>query len=142
MNTLENEIIEFVALERRKKPAALSLDSRLQDDLGFDGDDAVELFKMFEKRFTTDCSALWANWDKHFGSEGGPGLVFFVSALVIFGVGFGLTGLVSPGLRWYAGIFLVVVWIWPLKCWPWRDPKPSEITIRMMVDAARAKRWP
>ncbi len=48
----------------------MSLDSRLQDDLGLDGDDAFELFEKFEKKFETDCSALWSQWDSHFGPEG------------------------------------------------------------------------
>lgn len=142
MDTLENEIIEFVARERRKKPELVSLDSRLQDDLGLDGDDAVELFKTFEKRFSTDCSALWSKWENHFGLEGGPHPLFALCALFVFGLGFSLGAIISHALRWYTGIFLVVVWIWPLKTWPVRGRNLEPITIRMMVDAARAKHWP
>jgi acyl carrier protein len=142
MDTLETEIIEFVARERGKKPEKLQPDARLQDDLGLAGDDAVELFKSFEKRFSTDCSSLWFKWEKHFGPEGGPSPLFVLCAFVVFGIGFGLAAFISPALRWYAGIFLVVVWSWPLKCWPMTRRSLEPITVQMMVDAARAKRWP
>jgi Protein of unknown function (DUF1493) len=72
MDALENKIIEFVANERRKKPETVSIDARLQDDLKLEGDDAVALFQEFERRFTTDCSSLWSNWENHFIPEGGP----------------------------------------------------------------------
>ena len=142
MDELEKRVIAFVASERGAKPEKISVDSRLQDDLGLDGDDAVALFKSFEREFSADCSSLWGNWDKRFGPEAGPHPVFILACLVIFAAGIALGSLI-PGIpKWWWGILFVGIWIWPLKCWPMRGRHLEPITIRMMVDAARAKRWP
>jgi acyl carrier protein len=44
-NSIEARVIEFVALMAEVEPDRVTLSARLLDDLGIDGDDAVDLFR-------------------------------------------------------------------------------------------------
>ena len=48
--------------------AAISLESRLCEDLGMDGDDAWDFFQRFAREFGVDLSTM--QWRRHFGAEG------------------------------------------------------------------------
>jgi len=39
-------------------------------DLGMDGDDAVEFFEAFGQTFSVDLARLWQHWHHHFAPEG------------------------------------------------------------------------
>jgi acyl carrier protein len=55
----------------------LSPDTRLLDDLGMDGTDAMEFMEAFSKEFDVDMSEF--EFDSHFGSEGfSPVDVFYL----------------------------------------------------------------
>jgi acyl carrier protein len=62
------EKIKMLVAEERSEPISnIGLDTTLQDDLGMDGDDAVEFFTLFSERFNVDLTDL--QWERHFGSE-------------------------------------------------------------------------
>jgi acyl carrier protein len=80
MTDIEQSVVGFVAEETGYNPKRLALDSRLAHDIGVDGDDAVELFQKFEKRYEVDLTSLYEHWDQHFGPEGGgPGMGFMIA---------------------------------------------------------------
>jgi hypothetical protein len=58
----------FVAVHTLYPRRRMTLDTRLMEDVGLDGDDAVELFRDFAVHFEVDLSEI--NWDRHFGPEG------------------------------------------------------------------------
>jgi acyl carrier protein len=60
VDSTEEKVINFVVRERATKRAKVSSSSRLQYDLGLDGDDAVEFFRSFEKEFSVDLQSLWS----------------------------------------------------------------------------------
>ncbi len=68
MHILAEDIIAFVARETGIHPSKLTLSTRLLDDLGIDGDDAVEFFEHFEQAFGVDLSDF--PYYRHFGPEG------------------------------------------------------------------------
>jgi hypothetical protein len=84
---LERRILEFTAKERAIKAERVRLSSRLADDLGMDGDDAVEFFQAFGRDFNVDLNSLWQQWDRHFHPEGGPSLGFLIVTGVAVVVG-------------------------------------------------------
>jgi hypothetical protein len=65
---LNEEIIDFVKHELWEPKKGLSLDTSLLDDIRIDGDDAVEFFEKYSKRFKVDLSGI--RWNLHFGPEG------------------------------------------------------------------------
>jgi hypothetical protein len=139
MDSIEEKVLNFVA--RATKRAKVSFSSRLQYDLGLEGDDAVEFFRSFEKECNVDLQSLWSNWDQHFVAEGGPGWGFFVMCLVLFGFGVAIARMASWHPFWAWGILLVAFWIWPMRCWPFSGKKLTPITVHNLTKATRAGRW-
>jgi acyl carrier protein len=70
MTELEQDIIAFIANETGTERSSVRLSSRLAQDIGLDGDDAVELFEEFGEKFHVDLTALGDHWHDHFHSEG------------------------------------------------------------------------
>jgi uncharacterized protein DUF1493 len=64
---LELAVMEFVARETSARLSALSLDTRLREDLGVDGQDAADLFNDFSATFGVDLSSF--HLSEHFGPE-------------------------------------------------------------------------
>jgi acyl carrier protein len=56
---IEAEVIDLIARERGLPHHKVALSSRLLQDLGMDGDDAVEFFQDFEKRYGADLAPLY-----------------------------------------------------------------------------------
>ncbi len=76
-DSLKAKIISFVAEERAESAERVSLTTRLFEDLGLDGDDAVEFFEKYQGEFDVDLSSM--EWDRHFGPEGcNPFALLFV----------------------------------------------------------------
>ena len=73
---LENRIISLVAEERKEDPRKMTANTRLLEDLGMDGDDAVEFFEKYEVMFEVDLTKI--KWARHFGPEGFNPFVFFL----------------------------------------------------------------
>ena len=66
---LFDRIRTHVAKVRCLSVEEVSLDSRLGDDLGMDGDDAVEFFQHYAREFHVDLAGM--RWKRHFGPEAG-----------------------------------------------------------------------
>jgi acyl carrier protein len=83
--TIEDEVFDFVAAQRGMKREKLKLSDQLLVDLGMDGDDAVEFFEKFEKKFEVNLTYLQEHWSEYFGPEGiagsGP-LLFGILAMI------------------------------------------------------------
>src|SRR5689334_7455628 len=91
----QSEVIGLLAHERGLPRESLRLSDRLLQDLGMDGDDAVDFFNNLHERFGTDLTQLHQHWSEHFGPEGFScwnGLVI-IPAAVIGGVVAGLARL-------------------------------------------------
>ncbi len=54
--------------------ADLCRTTRLGEDLGMDGDDAVDFFEDFAETFRVDLADM--RWDRHFGPEGCNPLIY------------------------------------------------------------------
>jgi acyl carrier protein len=147
-DSIQAEVIEFVAGVAEVKPERVTLDARLLDDLGIDGDDAVEFFNAVHERFGTDLTHLYERWSDHFGPEGVPlsaGLVILAAA-VIGGLTFShLDDVVGnviavAAAAMMAALFIVVsIWI-GRKLGLIEDVTP--ITVREVVQAVEAGAWP
>lgn len=55
-------------------------DSRIQDDLGVTGDDAVELLEAVHERYSTDLSQF--PFDDYFGPEGCPPISYIYKWII------------------------------------------------------------
>src|SRR6187551_863123 len=92
---LKGEVIDLVANERGLARERVQLSDRLLQDLGMDGDDAVDFFKSVHERFGTDFTHLGEHWSSHFGPEGVSCLtvLVLVPAVLIGGAIAGFAGL-------------------------------------------------
>jgi acyl carrier protein len=68
---INKQIIQFIAHQISEKPEKIFLETRINIDLGVDGDDAVELLDEFSTLFNVDLSHF--QHDKYFGPEAGGG---------------------------------------------------------------------
>ena len=136
------EIIERVAEQTGIKRERITASTRLLHDAGMDGDDAVEFFTDFEKRYGADLTPLYLHWSRHFGPEGFGTpmgllamLLLVVAPVVLIPLG------VSP--MWGRGLELVAVVsrsLWHRR-WPMKDDTIA-ITVGDLALAARSKQWP
>jgi len=69
MTTIEDQVLELLAAERGMDKSEIQPEDSLAQDLGMDGDDAVDFFRSFAKNFNVDIESLWLNWKRHFSSE-------------------------------------------------------------------------
>ncbi|HWA00282.1 MAG TPA: hypothetical protein VG841_08200 [Caulobacterales bacterium] len=130
------------------KPERVLLTSRLLDDLGIDGDDAVELFDDINKRFGTDFASLYERWGGYFGPEGMPlsAELVIILAMVIGGVvAYAVTGPFGDVAGSIVGITavsaLIAVSIW-IKRKLGLGKKITPITVAEVVRAVEAGAWP
>src|SRR6516225_8445920 len=65
---LQERVLAFVSEAADVSVERLTLGTRLEEDLGITGDDAVELLSGFAERFGVDMARL--DIHKHFGPEG------------------------------------------------------------------------
>lgn len=133
-----------IALVRRwaEMDRPIRTTDRLLDDLGIDGDDAVELFEAFSGDFRVCLDDLHPAWSRHFGPEGFPlriGATMVVIAGCVGAAG-AMTGL--PG--WLAlaiGMGAGFGWLFGLRAWPFGGPPLEPVTVADMIAAAHAGRW-
>lgn len=136
------EIIDFIAQERGLPRHKVTLSSRLRHDLGMDGEDAVEFFQDFERRYDANLTALYKHWGQHFGPEGFGSPTMFLIGLVLVCLPIPLIPLgISPVAVWGIELAAVILWLWPLKQWPLKD-RTIPVTVQDVVVAARTKQWP
>jgi len=100
---IEDQVFDFVAKERGIKREKLKLSDRLLVDLGMDGDDAVEFFEEFEKKFEVDLTYLQEHWNEYFGPEGISGTASFLFSSIAMVPALGL------GIVFYLPSWVVIV---------------------------------
>lgn len=138
---MQSQVIDLVAQERGLPRDKVHLSSRLLQDLGMDGDDAVDFFNSVHERFGTDLTHLYELWGDYFGPEGFScwnGLVIMPAA-VIGGVAAGLLGLGALA-GFGITIALLVLWFWTMKKWGPPD-RMKTITVAEVVDAVETGAW-
>lgn len=114
---------------------------RLLQDIGLDGDDAVDFFVSLQEGFGTDLTQLREHWSEHFRAE--PTLTWAAimpfPALIV-GV---LVAVFTGSKVWGAAAALVFM---ALLVWIMRRRPPSDtmvpITVGDVVAAAEAGAWP
>jgi len=102
---------------------------------------------MWRLRRATRCESgsvrEFAIWEGHrdIAPEGGPGVSFVVGCSVCFVIGWVIHRMVGVVPWWGLGLGLAVIWMWPLRCWPFRSPQTLSVTTQDLVDAAKARKW-
>lgn len=118
----------LVADETGKALDKISMETRLQSDLGVAGDDGEDLLVRFQEEFSADMSRL--RYDAHFEAEGVPlgcGLLACIAAF-------------TSALFWWS----IPVWLalfYFRMHWPWSGDLPGEIRISDLVRSAHLGRW-
>jgi hypothetical protein len=128
-------VIAFTAHQLGRKPTKVTLEPRLGEDLGVDGDDAAEFFEAFAKDFVVDLSAL--RFAYHFGPEGIHLSWGFLALLVIIWLSIVTSALmpwrVAP---WIVGLMALLCYVY------WRKrSSPATIRVLDLVQSAAAGRW-
>ncbi|MGC6329153.1 acyl carrier protein [Rhizorhabdus sp. FW153] len=141
---VESDIAQMLARERRLPIERIQPSSRLREDLGMDGDDAVEFFVKVNQRFGTDFLSLQENWSRHFSPEG---LSLWNTAVVVpFAAAGGATGAALNWPKW-AAMLLALAFVfaayWGLSKLPRRKSAKSElaITVAELIEAVKAGAW-
>jgi acyl carrier protein len=144
MTELEEHIIALIVEETGIKRERIQLGSRLADDIGMDGDDAVEFFEKFGKKFQVDLTSLHGHWHQHFGPEwGGPGpgfLMVIIGAAVIAG------DLVHDAVRWIPTWLAMIGLIGMFggayfKFFNRHQNEAVPVTVQDLIDAASSGKW-
>lgn len=138
----QSEVIELVVQERGLPREKVHVSDRLLQDLGIDGDDAVDFFNSVHERFGTDLTHLYEHWSEQFGPEGlscWNGLVI-IPAAVIGGV---VAGVADLPAFWGVAITvaLLAAWLWVMRRWGPPD-RMLPITVGEVVAAAEVGAWP
>ncbi|MFD0850427.1 hypothetical protein [Sphingosinicella xenopeptidilytica] len=142
MDGAADEVVGMLVEERGLSPTKIKPSSRLVQDLGMDGDDAVDFFVSLQERFGTDLSALYERWSDHFGPEGFSGWngVVIIPAAVAGGVAASLLDLGElTGIAITVG--LLALWVWAMKTWG-HPNKMQPITVAEVIAAVEAGVWP
>lgn len=144
MTEVKSDILARIAHFTDVKLEKLRPTDRLLEDLGMDGDDAVEFFDDIEKRHAIDFTLLFDHWDQHFGPESGTPAWILAPILGVLGlVGLAKLGVYDPlvlllpllvGLA-IAGYFFV-------RGLRRRRERPHlPVTVADVLDAASSGRW-
>jgi hypothetical protein len=138
----QSEVIDLLAHERDLPRERVHLSDRLLQDLGMDGDDAVDFFNSVHERFGTDLTHLHEHWSEHFGPEGSScwnGLVIIPAALISGAI----TGVAGVSTLWAVPILVAVLaaWLWVMRRWRPAD-RMIPVTVGEVVAAVEAGAWP
>ena len=116
----------------------------LFDDLGLDGDDAVDFFQAYGEAFNVDLTSLHRRWGAHFGPEGFP--LSFGLGMILIGAAVGFLVALTGLPKWAAfglGLLAAFGWLIGLRAWPLpRGEALIPITVSDLIHAARIGRWP
>ena len=139
---LQSEVIDLIAYERGLAREKVHLSDRLLQDLGMDGDDAVDFFDSLHERYGTDLTHLYDSWGEHFGSEGLScwyGLLLVLAAII---------GGLTAAFLGLSGIWAVIIAVSLLAAliWTMRAIGPPDRTVPITVDevvsAVESGAWP
>jgi acyl carrier protein len=141
-SSLEDQVVKFTCDQLGVKPAKVKSESRLNLDLGMDGDDAVEFFEKFKTQFSVDLEDLDIHWDQHFAHEGGPGFGWVIVVIVCsLGIDYWHWSVGSlPAWLTYVCL-LAVLGALTFRLLRRKTPSNAGVTVRDLVEAARAHRW-
>ena len=78
----EEEVISFIREWLGCSEKNLSLDTRIGQDLGVDGDDAIELLEEYSRRFSVDLSEF--QYNDYFGPEAALNPFYLIYHLFIW----------------------------------------------------------
>jgi hypothetical protein len=138
----QSEVVELIAHERGLAREKVHLSDRLLQDLGMDGDDAVDFFNAVHARFGTDLTPLGEHWSEHFGPEGFSwrnGLIILPAAIL----GGAIAG--KAGLSTFWGLAIAVAslgaWFGVMRRWGPPD-RMIPITVEEVIAAVEAGAWP
>lgn len=139
---LQGEVIDLIAEQCGIAREKILLSKRLSQDLGIEGDDAVDFFESVQERFGTDLTSLGQQWNDHFLPEGFPMWhvlitlpICLVGSLAGFALGLG------EFPAFVMGVALVVAVYWAVA--RWRPPdRMIAITVGDVVAAVEAGKWP
>jgi hypothetical protein len=135
-----NLIVEVTGIQRKR----VQLSSRLVDDIGIDGDDAIDFFERFGQKLHVDLDVLYEHWDNHFCPEGFGGVS--IGYLVVIGASVVVGGLVHEAVSripvWLPmiGVIVLSFWIWG-KFFVEHQPAKTPITVQDLVAAAGSGKW-
>ncbi len=141
---LVERVLNFTARHIPSARGRISLDSRLLQDLGLDGEDALEFFEAYDTEFEVDLTLLIKqNWRKHFGPQGGVSWIAVAGFFVCYLVAAALERVTAWPPQWIWYLAAILVWALVLRFLPLY---PSErelvpITVRDLVDAAKSGVW-
>jgi hypothetical protein len=143
MTDLEEQITAFIVEETGIKRKPVLLSSRLAQDIGMDGDDAVEFFKKFGEKFPANLTVLYDHWDQHFLPEGtgtSPGCLIVIGFSVAVGAVLHEFVKRIPAWAWMIAVLPALGWIYT-KLFLDHDGGKIPITVQDLVDAARSEEW-
>lgn len=141
MSHIESSVIGFVARQRGVSAESVQLETRLLQDLGLDGDDALEFMEEFGREFGVDLARLEGRLSRHFGGEAEGTLAFAIPAALVAGLAYLLSrsNMILPPLAWMAAALPAVALALFLH---WRRRRSRHvITVADLVNAASAGRW-
>jgi acyl carrier protein len=142
-DTITSRVIALLADETGVKPEKISLTSALNENLGMEGDDAVEFFQRFQKEFALDLRLLWDDWDYYFLLEGLPvrTSIFLTLPVVLAAV---LLDKFLPHIPFGLSlVFGFIFWFTALLAWEryFRKPSEPQITVQDLIDCAKTGVW-
>jgi len=146
-HNLEGEVLDLLAHERGLPREKIQLSNRLLQDLGMDGDDAVDFFISIHERFGTDLTHLQEHWSEHFGPEGFSlwNCLVIIPVVIIGGlVTFFFAHLLG---RWSilcgiaATAALLAAWLWGMRRWGPKD-RFVPVTVAEVLAAVELGSWP
>ena len=144
--SLPERVLAFVSEQTGVKGEELRPETTLSQDLGVEGDDAVEFFEKFRTKFAVDLRELGRDWSFYFCPEGLPistALIVFVPAIPIALALIKIFPRVPDGL-WFIAAF--VFWMSLVVFWGnWRERnaivKRPQVTVQDLIDCAHSGIW-
>jgi hypothetical protein len=139
---LQGEVIDLIADQCGIAREKILLSKRLSQDLGIEGDDAVEFFESVQERFETDLTSLGQHWNDHFLPEGFPFLhVLIIIPIALIGSLAGFAIGLGKFPAFVMGVVLVVAVYWAMARWGPPD-RMIPITVGDVIAAVEAGKWP
>lgn len=137
-------VIPWVADELNVPISKLTPSSRLLEDLGVDGDDAVNFFRAFERRFAAELEPLYRHWARHFGPEGLGWSDYRINRVAVAALALIGAGILDVAPMWSTGLGAAALGATlVLGSRSERKNRPHiPITLRDLIEAAATQRWP
>jgi acyl carrier protein len=126
---LRHRVQQFISEQIDYPYDRITPETRLQSDLGIDGDDGAEFLDRFQQEFVVDMSML--QYAQHFGPEGIPFSLGFKFMLIFI-----LIGLTTALMPW-----LIPLWVALIYFRYRRRPSMAEICVSDLIRSAELHCW-